>query len=216
MLYYVVGLVLLIYFALYHRFTRHGVKNIPEGRPCIYASNHASYLDPPMVGFAVFPRRIRFVAWEKLFTVPVFGTFIRTLGAVPVSQENKNSSAALLRMVMGFLKDGSSVFICPEGHRTLTGELSPLEGGVGIMALKTGTPVVPTWCGGTFRAMAPDMTLPRPTKIYVEFGEPIYMEDLPSELNDREKIALILDKINEFYKKMDAKDKASGLLKVRK
>ncbi len=215
-MYWIVGFLLLIYFGIYHRYTRHGVKNIPAGRPCIFASNHASYLDPPLVGLAAIPRKIRFVAWEKLFTVPIFGSFIRAMGAVPVSQQNKNSSAALLRMVMGFLKEGRSVFICPEGHRTLDGELSPLEGGVGIMALKTNTPVVPTWCGGTFGAMAPDMTLPRPHRVYVEFGEPIFMEELPSELSDKDKIRLILDKINEFYRKMDAKDKASGFLKVRK
>lgn len=216
MLYWIIGFILLVYFGIYHRFTRHGTKNIPKDRTCIFASNHASYLDPPLVGIAVIPRRIRFVAWEKLFTVPVFGTFIRVLGAVPVSQENKNSSAALLRMVMGFLKEGRSVFICPEGHRTLNGELSPLEGGVAIMALKTNTPIVPTWCGGTFGAMSPDMTFPRPKKLYVRFGEPIYMENLPAEFSVKEKIALILDKINEFYKNMDAADKASGILKVRK
>jgi len=216
MLYYVVALVLCIYFELYHRFTRHGVKNIPNDRPCIFASNHASYLDPPAVGYAVFPRHIRFVAIDTLFKNPLFGWLIRTMGAVPVSQENKNSSASLLRMVMGFLKDGSSVFICPEGSRTLTGELGELEGGVALMAIKTNSPIVPTWCGGTFRAMAPDMTFPRPVKVYIEFGEPIYMEDLPQDVKDREKIAIILDKINEFYKKKDAEDKAAGLLKVRK
>lgn len=216
MLYYIVAVIFFIYFEIYHRFVRYGVRNIPKDRPCIYASNHASYLDPPVVGYAVFPRRIRFVAVDTLFKNPLFAWLIRTLGAVPVSQENKNSSAALLRMVMGFLKDGKSVFICPEGSRTHNGELGELQGGVGIMALKTNTPVVPTWCGGTFRAMARDMKFPRPTKVYVEFGEPIYMEDLPSDLKDKEKIAIILEKINEFYKKKDAEDKASGLLKVRK
>lgn len=216
MLYYLVAIILFLYFELYHRFTRHGVKNIPKGRACIFASNHASYLDPPAVGYAVFPRHIRFIAIDTLFKNPLFAWLIRAMGAVPVSQENKNSSAALLRMVMGFLKDGSSVFICPEGSRTFTGELGELEGGVGIMALKTNSPIVPVWCGGTFRAMARDMKFPRPTRLYVEFGEPIYMEDLPQELKDKEKIAIILEKINAFYKKKDAEDKASGLLKVRK
>ena len=216
MLYYIVAFVLVFYFELYHRVTRRGYSNIPKDRACIFASNHASYLDPPLVGYAACPLRIRFVAIEKLFKNPIFGAFIRAMGAVPVSQENKNSSAALLRMVMGFLKNGSSVFICPEGSRTLTGELGQLEGGVGIMALKTNSPVVPTWCGGTFRAMAPDMKFPLPYKLYVEFGAPIYMEDLPKDLSDKEKITIILDKINDFYKKKEAEDLACGLLKIRK
>ena len=49
------------------------------------------YLDPPAIG-TVFPRALRFVAWDGLFRVPLFATLIRTLGTVPVSPENKNSA----------------------------------------------------------------------------------------------------------------------------
>jgi len=207
MLYEIARFIVWLYFKIYHRFASSGAENIPAGRPVILASNHASYLDPPAVALGIYPRHLRFVAWEKLFEVPIFGWLIRALGAVPVSPDNKNSSAALLRLVMGFLKDGSSVFICPEGHRTETGELEPLEGGVAILAMKTGTPVIPTWCGGTFRAMSPAMTFPRPRKVYVNFGKPIYMEEIPAELGEKEKRRYILDKIEEYYKKMDAEDK---------
>jgi len=197
-----------IYFNLYHRLTVTGKEKIPKDRAVIVASNHASYLDPPAVGYAFHPGRLKFVAWEKLFRVPIFGAYLRAMGSVPVSQDNKNSSAALLKHVIGFLEQGESVFICPEGHRTEDGTLQPLEGGVAIMSLKTGAPVVPTWVGGTFRALAPHMKFPRPRKIYVVFGDPIYPSEIPQDLSEKEKRKYILDRIESFYKEMDAKDRA--------
>ncbi len=135
------------------------------------------------------------------------GAYLRRMGAVPVSPEDKNSSAALLRMIMGFIHDGFSVYICPEGHRTEDGTLQPLEGGVAILSLKTGAPVVPVWAGGTYRAMSPHMKFPRPRKLYVVYGEPISPSQMPQELNEKEKRKYILDKIEEFYGEMDAKDR---------
>lgn len=196
-----------IYFTLYHRLEIFGKEKIPRGRPVIVAPNHASYLDPPVVGYAFYPGYLKFIAWDKLFSFKPFGAFLRKMGTVPVSQEDKNSSAALLRLVMGYIKDGYSVFICPEGHRTEDGRLQPLEGGVAIMSLKTGAPIIPTYCSGTFRAMPPDKKFPRPKKLTVTFGDPIDPADIPAELPDREKRRWLLARLEEFYKTEDAKDK---------
>ena len=147
MLYQITRFIVSIYFTLYHRLSVSGKEKIPKEIPVIVASNHASYLDPPLVGYTFCPRVLKFVAWEKLFKFPPFGAYLRGMGAVPVTPEDKNSSAALLRMIMGFIHDGFSVYICPEGHRTEDGTLQPLEGGVAILSLKTGAPVVPAWAG---------------------------------------------------------------------
>ncbi|MCE5201849.1 MAG: 1-acyl-sn-glycerol-3-phosphate acyltransferase, partial [Synergistaceae bacterium] len=87
------------------------------------------------------------------------------------------------------------------------GTLQPLEGGVAIMSLKTGAPVIPTWVGGTFRALAPHMKFPRPRKLYVVFGDPIDPADIPEGLSEKEKRKYILNRIEAFYKEMDINDK---------
>ena len=207
MLYGFVRIIAFLYFKLYHRLTIYGEKNILGNKPVIFASNHASYLDPPVVGLAAFPIRLRFIAWDKLFRVPIFRTFLLAMGAVPVSSNDKVSSAALLRMVIGFLESGENVFICPEGHRSEDGNLQPLEGGVAVLSLKTGAPIIPTWAGGTFRSLAPHMKFPRPRKLTVTFGEMIDPSSLPKELDEKEKRKYLLDKIQEFYVKMDQLDK---------
>ena len=207
MLYNITRILVAIYFTLYHRLTVSGKDKICKDGTVIFAPNHASYLDPPVVGVSVYPRRLRFVAWDKLFSFPLFGAFLRAMGAVPVTPENKNSSAALLRLVMGFLDEGHSVFICPEGHRTEDGSLQPLEGGVAILSLKTNSPIVPTWAGGTYRALSPHMKFPRPCKLEVVFGDPIYPAEIPDGLNEKEKRRYLLERIEAFYRKMDADDR---------
>lgn len=208
MLYQITRFVLTLYFGIYHRLSVYGRENIPSGRHVILASNHASYLDPPVVGLAFYPRRLRFIAWDKLFRVPLLGPFLYAMGSVPVSPENKNSSGALLKMVIGFLEKKWDVFICPEGHRTEDGNLQPLEGGVSILSLKTGCPVVPVWAGGTYRALAPHMKFPRPRKITVTFGKAIDPLSFPPDMNDKEKRRFILESLEAFYKEMDEKDRA--------
>ena len=207
LIYHITRFLVSIYFTLYHRLSVYGKEKIPKDHTVIVAPNHASYLDPPVVGYAFFPAYIKFVAWEKLFSFPLFGAYLRTMGSVPVSPENKNSSAALLRLVMGFLKDGYNVFICPEGHRTEDGRLQPLEGGVAIMSLKTGAPIIPTYVAGSYRALAPHMKFPRPRKLTVTFGDPIDPATLPKGLTEKEKRRRILDEIEAFYQAEDAKDK---------
>lgn len=206
-IYHITRFLIALYFTLYHRLSVYGKESIPADRPVILAANHASYLDPPVVGLAFYPRRLRFVAWDRLFKLAPLRYYLCQMGAVPVSQENKISSAGLLRMVIGFLEEGSSVYIAPEGHRTLDGTLQPLEGGVAILSLKTGSPVIPTWVGGTYRALAPHMKFPRPRKITVTFGPAIYPEALPDGLEEKAKREAILEKIREFYAMMDKKDR---------
>lgn len=207
LIYQLTRFIVMLYFNLYHRLSVYGKSDIPSGRTVILAANHASYLDPPVVGLAFYPRRLRFVAWDNLFKFAPFGYYLRQMGAVPVSHEDKMSSAGLLRMVMGFLEDGHNVYIAPEGHRTLDGTLQPLEGGVAVLSLKTGSPVIPTWVGGAYRALSPHMKFPRPRKITVHFGEAIDPLTIPDSLSEKEKRAFILDKINEYYRIMDKKDR---------
>lgn len=207
MLYALAKIFLRIYFVLYHRVSIRGLDKLkefissdPRGRTLILAANHASYLDPPLVGMA-FPGRLRFVAWDKLFTVPVFASLIRALGAVPVSQENKNSAAGLLRQVIGFIDSGYSVLIFPEGERTPDGTLLPLEGGTALISCKTGAPIVPVWIEGTFEAYPLQRRLPRPHKVTLVFGEPILPEALLKDMPEKSKRAALQD---ELRKKLEA------------
>ncbi|GHV55136.1 1-acyl-sn-glycerol-3-phosphate acyltransferase [Synergistales bacterium] len=205
MFYMLARIALRIYFAVYHRVTINGLAELREflssyAAPVIVAANHESYLDPPLVGMA-FPSRLRFVAWDGLFKVPVFASLIRALGAVPVSQQDKSSAAALLRQVIGFIEDGSNVLIFPEGERSPDGNMLPLQGGAALIAAKTGAPIIPVWIEGTYEAYSMYVLLPRPRKVTLTFGKPI-MPDSGGETSEKERRNALLGRLRTAMEEM--------------
>jgi 1-acyl-sn-glycerol-3-phosphate acyltransferase len=196
-----------IYFLIYHRVTVRGLQGLRRflsdrgEKPVILAANHESYLDPPLIGM-LFPGAIRFIAWDALFKIPVFSSLIRALGAVPVSQQDKNSAASLLRDVVEFIKNGYSVLIFPEGERSKDGNLLPFEGGVALISLKTETPIIPVWIEGTFEAYPASKKIPRPRHVSVAFGEPIFPGRQPPDLPEKERRRRLLGELERALAEM--------------
>jgi 1-acyl-sn-glycerol-3-phosphate acyltransferase len=209
MLYFLVKWFCRLVFAVYNRLRVEQRDRIPSGKPLLLACNHCSYLDPVVVG-AVFPYRLSYVAWDDLFRRPVLKWLIPHLGAIPVSQEDHQSAAALLKFLLGLLAKGERVLIFPEGKRSPDGQLQPLEGGVALLALKTGIPVLPLFVTGTFEAMAPTMRIPRPRKIRLRYGELLDPTTLPSDIPERERRAQFLALLEQRFRSLEAEMKRAA------
>ena len=137
----------------------------------VLASNHASFLDPPLIGAAV-PREASFLARESLFRFPPLGALIRSINALPVDREGKSPRG--LKTILNRLKQQAPVVLFPEGTRSSDGKLLPARSGVGLAVVKSGAPVVPIRIFGSFEAYNRRMLFPRPFRITVVFGEPIH------------------------------------------
>jgi len=169
----------------------HGVENIPERGAVIIAGNHPSYLDPVLVMLPV-KRRIRFMAWDALFKVPVLGQLIRAVGSFPVDiRKGKGESA--FREAVKVLDSGDALGIFPEGQRSEEGPMGELRTGVARLAIETGAPIVPVTIGGAYRAWPKWKLLPKPAKIIVRYHEPI-------RLNEADRFARRDDK--EFHQQV--------------
>lgn len=154
-------------FKLFFHLEVHGRENIPSSGRFIIAANHASYLDPPLIGY-ICPRPIAyFTKQEQLKSF--FGAFIRRLGAIPVSRISKGTSD--IKAALGVIQKGKSLLIFPEGTRSRTGNFLPAKPGIGLIVLKTGLPVLPVFIKGSFRAMPPSRNLIRPGKIIIKIGK---------------------------------------------
>ena len=105
-----------------------GVENIPKTGPCIIASNHASNLDPYMLGYTIKERELYFIAKEELFHNPIFGWIIRMNNAFPVKRGQKDLEA--IRKFHDFIQTGKPLAIFMEGTRTHDGNLQPPKKGV--------------------------------------------------------------------------------------
>jgi 1-acyl-sn-glycerol-3-phosphate acyltransferase len=145
-----------------------GLENIPSG-PVIFASNHISLLDPPVLGYAVH-REVYFVAKEELFQLRRFFTrLIQYFNAISI---RRDGDIRALRIILKVLKDRISLIIFPEGTRSKTGELLPFLPGVGLIALKSRIPVVPVFIRNTNAPLIDIFT--RKRRIEVRFGRPIF------------------------------------------
>ncbi len=136
----------------------------PMGTAVIFASNHRSLSDPSNVGSTV-PYPIFYFAKEELFRVPILGWYIRRVNSFPVRRQENDVTA--LKTAVNVLKHGGALLLFPEGGRRLTPEKQfKAKAGVGMLACKTGTPVVPVGIrnGERFTKLG---------QLIVKFGKPM-------------------------------------------
>lgn len=143
-----------------------------DGRVAVYASNHLSYTDTPVL-FGVLPFQFRIVARHELFTLPFIGWHLTRSGQVPVNVTNPRASISSLGSAVRTLKAGMPVFIFPEGGRTQTGHLAEFLKGPAFMAIRAGVPVVPMALIGTHELLPIHMVQFHPVPVILAVGEPI-------------------------------------------
>jgi 1-acyl-sn-glycerol-3-phosphate acyltransferase len=137
------------WYATYFRWQVFNPERVPETGAVILASNHASFLDPPLVG-AGLKRGINYLARESLFRFPGIGALLRSWSAVPVDREG--GGAAGLKAILDRLLAGGGIILFPEGTRTRDGRLQPARSGIGLVVVKSAAPVVPVRVFGTYEA----------------------------------------------------------------
>ncbi len=170
-------LILRVFFKLYLRWRVFNPERVPRTGPVILAANHASFLDPPLVGSAL-PRGIHYLARESLFRFPVVGSVLRYWDAVPVDRE---SGAGGLKIILERLLDGAGIILFPEGTRSLDGNFLPARSGVGLAVIKSDAPVIPVRIFGSYQAWGRHMKFPRPHRVIVKFGKAMDFSALRQE-----------------------------------
>jgi len=144
--------------------------NIPKTGPLIIASNHASHLDPPLIGAGV-PRKVTFIAKQELFSVPFVGWWMKQIGQISVARGGGGKEA--LATAEEVLRNDGCIIIFPEGTRTKSGRMQRGRTGVAVLALRTGAPVIPAAVEGTFEAFGHGKKIPKPGRVTVQFGKPL-------------------------------------------
>jgi 1-acyl-sn-glycerol-3-phosphate acyltransferase len=102
-----------------------GIENLPKHGPVLLLGNHMSYIDFALIQWAT-PRTIRFVVHDDYYSKPIFNWILRAVGAVSIRPENSRNA---MQSIVSLLNDDCVVGIFPEGHISITGELSNLKRG---------------------------------------------------------------------------------------
>jgi 1-acyl-sn-glycerol-3-phosphate acyltransferase len=181
-------------YATYFRWHVYGAENVPATGGVILAANHASFLDPPLVGSGL-KRDINYLARESLFRFPLVGAVLRSWNSVPVDRDGGGAKG--LKIILGRLLDGAGIILFPEGTRTLDGKLQPVRAGIGLVVAKSEAPVVPVRVFGTFEAFGRNVKFPRPKRIGVKYGTPMRFEKLRAEAKDCSK-----ERLKQIYQEI--------------
>ena len=162
-----------------------GLENIPTEGGFMIASNHASHLDPPIVG-SLFSRQVCFFARKTLWKPGFASWWLDGVGTIPVDRDGGTDVTAIKR-VLHALKKEKVIILFPEGTRSPDGNLQAAKPGVGLLACRTGVPVIPARVFGSFQAFGRDGKLRLGTPISVTYGRPLLASeyDDPSAGKDR-------------------------------
>jgi 1-acyl-sn-glycerol-3-phosphate acyltransferase len=173
-----------------------GADHIQRHRAAVYAVNHASNVEPPIIFDALhelFPK-LRIVYKAELRKLPVLVRAFDLAGFIPLERGNPEQSLPAIDRAASALRDGNSFLIFPEGTRSRTGELLPFKKGGFILALKGDAPVVPIAITGAQKAMRKGSPLIYPVTVHVRIGEPV--ETAGMTLEDRDAlVAAVRDRI---------------------
>lgn len=163
-MYYIVKFLVRLYFRIMYKLRYEGRDNIPKDTTVIYACNHRSYADPPLLGTGA-RGKFAFMAKEELFEKKLFAWLIRSLGAFPVARGKGDTG--VIDTAVDRLNNGRSLMIFPEGTRSKDGKVGKKgHTGAALIAARSGKPIIPVGiCYGE--------KLKFRTPLTVKYGKPI-------------------------------------------
>ncbi|RIL92114.1 1-acyl-sn-glycerol-3-phosphate acyltransferase [Staphylococcus cohnii] len=167
-----------------------GKENIPQLHRYVVTCTHESYNEVIMLGMAIYPNQIHYMAKKELFNSKWFGGFLSSLNAFPVDRENPGPST--LKKPIKLLKENKTVGIFPTGHRMKYDEGSPMKRGAVTIAMMAQAPILPA------AYIGPNKIKGLITgKAIIKFGEPIETKNLPKDMKRNEKLEYLTKELEK-------------------
>ena len=150
-----------------------GAENVPA-RAVVYMSNHQSHLDIPML-YATLPSpTIRMLGKAELFRIPLWGRGLRAAEFIEVDRSNHARAVKSIEHAARLVREGVSIYLAPEGTRSVDGRIGKLKKGGFHLAIGTGAPIVPVAIRGTIDILPRGGRIMRSGRhVTVQIGRPI-------------------------------------------
>jgi 1-acyl-sn-glycerol-3-phosphate acyltransferase len=165
-----------------------GLDALDTSRPLVYAVNHASALDIPVL-YVYLPFQFRIAFKKELLAYPIVGWHLRRSGQICINQQNPAASIGSIRAALKSLKSGLPLVIFPEGGRTRDGQVKPFLPGAFFLAIKAQVDIVPVALVGTYELLPMDTYHIKCRPLEMRVGQPIatagYTPRNMAELSDK-------------------------------
>lgn len=163
------------------RITVKGVENVPTDQPVLFVSNHRSYFDI-LISYVSSPIPHGFVAKKEMEQIPGLSTWMKNIRCLFLDRANIKEGLKTILQGVEQLKNGYSVYICPEGTRNHKETLLPFKEGSTKMAEKAKVPIVPVALTNTDALFEKNSHFAlKPASVIIEYGKPIYLNTLEKE-----------------------------------
>ncbi|MCD8123861.1 MAG: 1-acyl-sn-glycerol-3-phosphate acyltransferase [Lachnospiraceae bacterium] len=176
-----------------------GRENIPDDRPVLYVSNHRSYFDI-IIGYCEVKGLCGFVAKKEFRKIPLLSHWMVRLHCLFLDRENMREGMKTILAAIDLIKNGVSIWICPEGTRNHSEELLPFKEGSFKIAEKAGCPIIPVAFTHTDEVLENHFPWIHPHAVTLEFGAPIETATL-DRATKRELPARTQQAVEEMYRK---------------
>lgn len=179
---------------VFFRMTVKGRENIPLQGGCILAANHASFLDPPIVGIS-HSREMYSFAKAQLFGSFFGNIYFKLLNCIPVNRDNPD--VGMLKKAIRIPQEGKALLLFPEGTRSEDGVLKKGKLGIGFIAHKSRVPIIPVFIEGSYKILPKGCKWPKFEKIRVNIGKSLYFNELYGQKGNERIYQEISDQVME-------------------
>lgn len=149
-----------------------GAENLRKHPVAVYAANHTSYMDTPVI-FSSLPFQFRILAKKELWRLAFIGWYLNRSGQIPIDTANPRATLSSLSGGVKALRAGMPLFVFPEGSRTPDGELQKFMSGAAFLAIRAQVPLVPVALSGVYDLLPIHTHHFYPGQLVLSVGEPI-------------------------------------------
>lgn len=174
-----------------------GEENVPD-EPVLFIGNHRSYFDI-LLTYSRCRRLTGYVAKKEMEKIPLLSTWMKNLYCLFLDRDNMREGLKTILQAIDYVKNGISICIFPEGTRNKVPDtFLPFHAGSFKIAEKSGCPIVPIALNNAGDVFEDHLPKIKKTHVVIEYGEPIYPNELPKE--DKKRLAdITLERIKEMY-----------------
>jgi 1-acyl-sn-glycerol-3-phosphate acyltransferase len=160
------------------RVTVKGLEHLEPGRSYVFAANHQSIYDIPIV-FTSVPFQLRIVAKESLGRIPFMGWHLHRAGHLLV--DRRNPGPDIVQKMRRLVGESSSLIVFPEGTRSRDGVVGRFKKGSFLVAMDAGLPVVPVSITNSRKVMRKGELMVSPGEVELTIHPPVATAGLPRD-----------------------------------